>query len=99
MLAVDDGCFEDPGLVRFETAADHGDEARIVAKTGRGAVDREEAIATLDKRIQCRELLRRDLGVVRVEQEGVVVAEGIRGEAIRLGEVLGSKSPPVPSRS
>ena len=88
VIPVHDRGLEDPGFVRFEPTADQGDESRIVAEAGGRTVDRQKAMAALDEGGQGAKLLRRDLPVVRVEQERIVERQRLRVQAGGRGGVV-----------
>jgi hypothetical protein len=81
--------FKRGALMRFEASADEGREAGVIAKTGGGTVNGQEAVAGFNKGLEGVELLGLDSGMVGVEEEGVVVAKGFRVEAlVGVGEVV-----------
>ena len=88
MIPIHDRGLEDPGFVRFEPTSDQRDEAGIVAEAGGRTVDRQKAMAALDERGQGAKLFRRDLPVVRVEQERIVERQRLRVQAGRGGGVV-----------
>ena len=68
---------EGAGAVAAELGADEGDVLRRVEEAVAGAVQRDEALTTLDEVEQCLLLLRSDPGDVREDHERVVAGEGL----------------------